>query len=80
MAPKWHRFVACFGNAAFGRLGTGPQLISENFPRVLGSLVGYDMKHVSCGGAHTAVLSGECVRACLPVHELVNRIGMTFQV
>ena len=58
MAPKWHRFLACFGNGSLGRLGTGPRLLSETFPRVLGTLVGYDMKHVSAGGSHTAALTG----------------------
>ena len=42
-----------------GRLGTGPRLLSETFPRVLGTLVGYDMKHVSAGGGHTAALTGK---------------------
>ncbi|GAX82152.1 hypothetical protein CEUSTIGMA_g9580.t1 [Chlamydomonas eustigma] len=57
MAPQWHRFLACFGNGLSGRLGTGVK--SENFPRILGALIGYDMKQASCGGAHTAAVTDD---------------------
>ena len=53
-----HWFVLIAGNGALGRLGTGPRLTSETFPRVLGSLVGFDIKHASAGGSHTAALTG----------------------
>lgn len=54
-----NRFLACFGNGHLGRLGTGAQCTSEVFPRVLGTLVGYSMRQVACGGAHTVALSGK---------------------
>lgn len=58
MAPAAQRFLACFGNGFAGRLGLGPACRSEAFPRLVGSLVGYSLQQVACGGAHTAVASG----------------------
>jgi hypothetical protein len=55
------RLLAAFGNGAYGRLGLGDSCHSETFPKVLGTLVGYAIKQVSCGGAHTATVAGTCI-------------------
>jgi hypothetical protein len=52
------RVVATFGTAANGQLGHGFPLTSQLFPRIVASLAGYAIKQVSCGGAHTAVVTG----------------------
>ena len=64
------RLLACFGNGHFGRLGLGPTCASESLPRIVGSLVGYDIKHVACGGAHTAVVTG------IDIELLLLNVGM----
>ncbi len=66
---QYHRFLACFGSGHCGRLGTGALLKSENFPLVLGSLVGHVIKQASCGGAHTSVVTGEPHASWLCGHE-----------
>lgn len=57
---NWTSVVAVAGNGAYGRLGLGVECASQAFFRIVGSLVGYNVKQVACGGAHTAVLTGGC--------------------
>ena len=52
------RFVACWGNGDFGRLGHGVECLSEEAPRLVSALADMQISHVSAGGAHTAVLAG----------------------
>ena len=44
------RLLACWGNAACGRLGLGFPLASQALPRVVPALTGYSVKQV---GIHT---------------------------
>jgi len=53
------RVLATCGNGHLGRLGHGISQESSKFLRIVGSLVGYEIDQVSCGGAHTAVVTGE---------------------
>lgn len=71
LMPPALRLLATFGNGHLGRLGLGAGGLSEKFPRILGTLVGYSAKQVSCGGAHTTVVTGvehppthTCMHAC----------------
>lgn len=52
------RIVATTGNGVYGRLGHGLDCVSSKFFRIVGSLIGYDVKDVACGGAHTCVVTG----------------------
>eukprot|EP00798_Chlamydomonas_sp_ICE-L_P013341 gene13341-19182_t len=53
------RVLATFGSGYDGRLGLGIECASQAYPHIVGSLVGYDIKHVACGGAHTAVVTDD---------------------
>lgn len=57
MTKALSRVLVTFGTAADGRLGHGFPLVSQLFPRIVASLAGYSIKSVSCGGAHTAVVT-----------------------
>ncbi|KAJ9518466.1 hypothetical protein QJQ45_018482, partial [Haematococcus lacustris] len=56
--PSLRSVLATCGNGAMGRLGHGLDCASQSLPRIVGSLVGSDVKAVACGGAHTVVLTG----------------------
>ena len=53
------RVLAVFGSGTDGRLGLGFPITSQLYPRIVASLAGYSIKQVSCGGAHTAVVTGQ---------------------
>eukprot|EP00877_Chromochloris_zofingiensis_P002431 jgi/Chrzof1/12189/Cz06g24150.t1 len=55
---RLRRFLACFGNGQFGRLGHGPET-DQIFPKIVSTLAGSHIKQVSCGGAHTAVVTDD---------------------
>lgn len=56
-----HRVLVTAGTASEGRLGHGFPLVSQKCMRIVASLAGYNAKQVACGGAHTAVLTGQLV-------------------
>jgi hypothetical protein len=58
---RWGRFLATFGNGQHGRLGHGDACVSELFARIVPG-VGRDVKQVACGGAHTAVVTGNTLQ------------------
>lgn len=71
------RILATCGNGAFGRLGHGIECRSQTFLRIVGSLVGYNIKSVACGGAHTAVLTGAtCGREGFDVHVALRPVDL----
>ncbi|PNW88356.1 hypothetical protein CHLRE_01g025900v5 [Chlamydomonas reinhardtii] len=53
------RVLAVFGSGTDGRLGLGFPITSQLYPRIVASLAGYSIKQVSCGGAHTAVVTDD---------------------
>ncbi|KAF5840100.1 regulator of chromosome condensation 1/beta-lactamase-inhibitor protein II [Dunaliella salina] len=53
------RILATCGNGHLGRLGHGIGQESSKFLRIVGSLVGYEIEQVACGGAHTAVVTDD---------------------
>jgi len=53
------RILATCGNGHLGRLGHGIGQESSKFLRIVGSLVGYEVEQVACGGAHTAVVTDD---------------------
>ena len=59
------RLLACWGNTDAGRLGHGAPVPACLFPRVVAALVSQDetqdVAQVACGGAHTAVVTGQRV-------------------
>ncbi|GFR39917.1 hypothetical protein Agub_g424 [Astrephomene gubernaculifera] len=59
MSKALHRVLVTFGTAADGRLGLGFPLASQLIPRIVPTLAGYSVKQVSCGGAHTAVVTDD---------------------
>jgi hypothetical protein len=59
------RLLATCGNGHLGRLGHGLGQESSKHLRIVGSLVGYEVDQVACGGAHTAVVTGT-VQATFP--------------
>ncbi len=57
------RLLACWGNTDAGRLGHGAAATECLLPRVVAALVSQDttqdVARVACGGAHTAVVTGQ---------------------
>ncbi|KAG2487572.1 hypothetical protein HYH03_013851 [Edaphochlamys debaryana] len=53
------RVLATFGTASDGRLGLGFPIARELYPRIVACLAGYSVQQVSCGGAHTAVVTDD---------------------
>ncbi|MEW5299230.1 MAG: hypothetical protein WDW36_002265 [Sanguina aurantia] len=51
------RLLAVCGSGYQGRLGLGFPAVSEGLLRVVPGLIGHSVESVSCGGAHTAVLT-----------------------
>lgn len=61
MASGVRRFLYCWGNGDFGRLGMGGNLSSLMVPTRCEALSETNVSHVSCGGAHTVALTGNTV-------------------
>ncbi len=70
--PKLQTVVATCGNGAQGRLGHGAKCLSSQFMRIVGSLVGHEIKEVAAGGAHTAVVTGAPQRPLFTIDSAVH--------
>lgn len=61
MASSVRRFLYCWGNGDFGRLGMGSNLSSFMVPTKCEALSETSVSDVACGGAHTVALTGTTV-------------------
>lgn len=58
MSRAVQRFLACWGNGDYGRLGLGLACASQALPTVCTALADMDVSSVATGGAHTVVTAG----------------------